>query len=141
MFWKPVLLWKMYLRIRHININKNMYRSKKRCTESENNVQRQSSRGLLKKGVLTNLVKFTGKHLYQNLFLIKSLAQVFSYEFCKIPKITFSRNTSSGCFWTLTWRQQHTYTPWSHSWKIKTTVVRVRLSQTQFEQEKSPRIK
>ena len=71
MFWKPILLWKMYLRIRHININKNMYRSKKRCTESENNVQRQSSRGLLKKGVLTNLVKFTGKHLYHSLFFNK----------------------------------------------------------------------
>ena len=68
-----------------------MYRSKKRCTESENNVQRQSSRGLLKKGVLTNLVKFTGKHLYQNLFLIKSLAQVFSYEFCTFFKNTFLR--------------------------------------------------
>ena len=48
-----------------------------------------------KKGVLRNFTKFTGKHLY--LFLIKlpatllkkTLAQVFSCEFCGIFKNTF----------------------------------------------------
>ena len=55
----------------------------------------------VKKGVLRNFAKFTGKHLCQRLFfdkvaglrpatlLKKSLAQVFSYEFCEISKNTF----------------------------------------------------
>ena len=53
-----------------------------------------------KKGVLRNLIKFTGKHLCQSLFFIKeTLAQVFSCEFCQISKITiFTQNTSGGCF-------------------------------------------
>ena len=58
-----------------------------------------------KKGVLRNFAKFTGKHLCQSLFLIKlqasglqqacnfikkkTLAQVFSCEFCEISKNTF----------------------------------------------------
>ena len=58
-----------------------------------------------KKGVLRNFAKFTGKHLCQSLFLIKSqawaynfikseaLAQVFSFESCKISKNTFSYRT------------------------------------------------
>ena len=55
----------------------------------------------IKEGVLRYLVNFTGKHLRQNLFFNKvagprpatlskeTLAQVFSYEFCKISKNTF----------------------------------------------------
>ena len=55
----------------------------------------------MKKGVLRNLTKFTGKQLYQCLFFNKvaglrpatllkeSLAQVFSCEFCEISKDTF----------------------------------------------------
>ena len=58
-----------------------------------------------KKGVLRNFAKFTGKHLCQNLFfnkvaglacnLIKKeiLAQLFSFEFCKISKNTYSYRT------------------------------------------------
>ena len=54
-----------------------------------------------KKGVLTNFTKFTGKHLCQSLFFNKvsdlrpaalfkkSMAQVFSCEFCEISKNTF----------------------------------------------------
>ena len=52
----------------------------------------------VKKGVLKNFAKFTGKHLCQSLFLIKlyacnfikkeSLAQIFSYEFCEMSKNT-----------------------------------------------------
>ena len=58
-----------------------------------------------KKGVLRNFAKFTGKHLCQSLFfnnvaglrpatLLKNetVAQVFSFEFCKISK-TFSYRT------------------------------------------------
>ena len=52
----------------------------------------------MKKGVLENLAKFTGKHLCQSLFFNKvavqacksikkeTLAQVFSCEFCQIFK-------------------------------------------------------
>ena len=48
----------------------------------------------LKKGVLRNFAKFTGKHLCLSLacnFIKKeALAQVLSCEFCKISKNTFS---------------------------------------------------
>ena len=64
--------------------------------------------GVLKKGVLKNVAKFTEKHLRQSLFnkftglrpstLLKkdlqTLAQVFSCEFCKIFKNTSLQNTS-----------------------------------------------
>ena len=52
-------------------------------------------------GVLRNFSKVTGKHLCQSLFfnkvaglrpatlLKKTLAQVFSYEFCEVSKNTF----------------------------------------------------
>ena len=55
----------------------------------------------VKKGVLINFVKFTGKHLCQRLFFKKvaglglnfikkeTLAQVFSCEFCEISMNTF----------------------------------------------------
>ena len=60
-----------------------------------------------KKDVLRNFAKFTGKHLCQRLFLNKvaglrpmacnfikkSLAQVFSCEFCEISKNTFFHRT------------------------------------------------
>ena len=54
----------------------------------------------VKKCVLRNFAKFTGKHLYQSVFLNKvagvspatllkkTLAQVFSCEFCEISKNT-----------------------------------------------------
>ena len=57
----------------------------------------------VKKGVLRNFTKFTGKHLRQSLFFNKiaglrpatllkkeTLAQVFSCEFCEISKNAFS---------------------------------------------------
>ena len=53
-----------------------------------------------KKGVLRNFAKFTGKLLCQSLFfnkvagvsfLIKTLAEVFSFEFCEISKSTYSQ--------------------------------------------------
>ena len=48
----------------------------------------------VKKGVLRNFAKFTGKHLCQSLFFYKvaclRLAQVFSCEFCEISKNTIS---------------------------------------------------
>ena len=59
----------------------------------------------MKKGVLKNFARFTGKHLCQSLFLNKifedynfvkkeTLAQVFSCKFYEIFKITFLNNTS-----------------------------------------------
>ena len=44
----------------------------------------------MKKGVLGNLVKFTGRHA--TLFKKASLAQVFSSEFCKISKSIFTEH-------------------------------------------------
>ena len=50
----------------------------------------------VRKGVLRNFAKFTGKHLCQSLFFNKVavikkevLAQVFSCDFCEISKNTF----------------------------------------------------
>ena len=77
-----------------------------------------------KKCVLRNFAKFTGKHLSQSLFFNKvadqiflienecktpywtgTLAQVFSCEFCKISKNTFStehlRTTASSFLWRI----------------------------------------
>ena len=64
----------------------------------------------IKKGILKNFAKFTGKHLCQSLFFNKvveqnfnlfkkeTLAQVFSCEFCKFLRTPFLQNTSGGCF-------------------------------------------
>ena len=74
------------------------------------NVNKQPPEAFHKKGVLKNLAKFTGKKLYQSLFLIKlqgnfikkeTLAQVFSCEFYEIFKNTFFtehlQTTASKC--------------------------------------------
>ena len=60
----------------------------------------------VKKGVLRNFEKFTGKHLRQSFFYNKeTLAEVFSCEFCEISKNTFStehlRMAASGRHWDL----------------------------------------
>ena len=49
----------------------------------------------VRKGVLRNVAKFTGKRLCQSLFLIKllALARVFSCEFCETSKNTFFYRT------------------------------------------------
>ena len=69
----------------------------------------------VKKGVLRNFAKFTGKHLYQSLFFNKvsggacnflkkeTLTQVFSCEFCEISMNIFLTEhlwaTASEAFW------------------------------------------
>ena len=62
------------------------------------NIRSSHQRCFVKKGVLRNFVKFTGKHLSQSLFFNKvinkvikkeTLAQVFSCEFCEISRNTF----------------------------------------------------
>ena len=42
-----------------------------------------------KKSVLKNFAKFTGKHLYQSLFLIKLQASAFSANFAKFLRTAF----------------------------------------------------
>ena len=52
--------------------------------------QKQPSECSVKKGVLRNFAKFTGKHLCQSFFFWKeSVAQVFSCEFNRISKNAF----------------------------------------------------
>ena len=56
----------------------------------------------IRKSVLKNFSKFTGKQLYQRFFFIKkeSLAQVFSCQLCKIFKNTFfTEHFLDDCFW------------------------------------------
>ena len=78
----------------------------RKCYESLNDLLSRSSRPdvFIKKGVLRNVTKFTGKHPCQDLFLIKLpetcnfikkeiLAQVFYCEFCEISKSTFLHRT------------------------------------------------
>ena len=66
------------------------------CKSLRSNRRRWSVR----KGVLRNFAKFTGKQLRQSLFLIVTdLAQVFSFEFCEISKSTFSQNNSGQLLW------------------------------------------
>ena len=79
----------------------------------------------IKKGVLRNFAKFTGKHLCQSLFFNKVaekevLAQVFSCEFCKISKNTFFTEH----FWATTSRCAYFFQPfflvyiYSDHWSI-----------------------
>ena len=87
-----------------------------------------------KKGVVRNFAKFTGKHLCQSLFfnkvagwpatvLKKKLTQVFSCEFCKLSKNTFSYGTSPVAASYLTWRkpfsnQKIIYDTNDHLWRV-----------------------
>ena len=70
-------------------------------TKLKNNLRSSQRRCSVKKDVLRNFAKFTGKHLCQSLFLNKvagtacnfikkeTLTQVFSFEFSEISKNTF----------------------------------------------------
>ena len=65
----------------------------------------------VRKGVVRNFAKFTGKHPCQSLFFnevaglarnfIKkeTLEQMFSCEFCKFVRTVFLQNTFGGCLW------------------------------------------
>ena len=78
------------------------------------NLRSSHRRCSVKKVVLRNFAKFTGKHLCQSRFLNKvpvlrpatllkkTMAQVFSCEFCEIFKNTFLyRTPPDDCFWNL----------------------------------------
>ena len=76
-----------------------MYKSRKTLPHDTEKQSRISHRRCsVRKGVIRNFAKFTGKHLCQSLFFNKVaghvikkeiLAQAFSCEFCKISKNTF----------------------------------------------------
>ena len=63
---------------------------------SDNETQKQPPKVFCKKGVFENFAKFKGKQLNRSLFSLfnkvaglRPLTQVFSCEFCEIPKNTF----------------------------------------------------
>ena len=70
-----------------------------------NKIRSSRPKVFCKKGVLKNFAKFTGKHLCQSFFfnkvaalrpailLKKTLAQMFSCEFCEVYKSTFFHRT------------------------------------------------
>ena len=65
-------------------------------------VQKQPRRCPIKKGVLKNLSKFTGKHLACNFIKKATPTQVFSCEFWEVFKNTFFTKhlrETAGCFW------------------------------------------
>ena len=57
---------------------------------SIDNYRSSHRRCSVKNGVLKNFAKFAGKYLCHGLFFNKTLAQIFSCEFCEISKNTFS---------------------------------------------------
>ena len=65
------------------------------------NARSSHRRCSVRKEVLKNFAKFTGKHLWQNLFFKKeALAQAFCCEFCEISKnAIFYRTPPDDCFW------------------------------------------
>ena len=80
----------------------------------------------IEKGVLINFLIFTGKQLYQSLFLScnfikeQSLTQGLSYEFCKI----FQNNFFTEHFWmTIIWLLLDDYyrTTIIYSWQLSST--------------------
>ena len=105
-----------------------------------------------KKGVLKYFAKFTWKRLCQSLFfnkvlfLIKTLAQVFSGEFCEISKNIFSYRTppiaASGIPWfylsgtSLYYSRSKSEILWRavKSWSIKKLFLKI----SQYSQEKRP---
>ena len=83
----------------HTNIH---YRPIEVAVKLESHLTYRSSprRYFLRKGVLSNFAKFTGKHLRPAALLKKKLLhQVFSCEFCEIVKNIFFQKTPLGnCF-------------------------------------------
>ena len=71
-------------------------------SKTTNTTRSSHQRCSLKKGVLRNFTKFTGKHLCQSLFFNKVAGpQVFSCEFCETSQNTFFTEHRWGdCFCT-----------------------------------------
>ena len=105
-FWKNVLTIIFEIKKKENNSHTSSFDTFIRCQYKKPLFRSSRPEALCKKGVLRNFAKFTEKYLCQALglqFIKKeTLVQVFSYEFFKISKNTFShRTTSSGCFWLL----------------------------------------
>ena len=70
--------------------------------------QKQPPEVFVRKGVLRNFPKFTGKYLCQSLFFKKeTVVQVFSCEFCAISKNVFLQNTSWRLLLQCTWHDNN----------------------------------
>ena len=104
-----------------------LVKQKEETVLTENRSSHQ--RPLMKKGVLKNFTKFTGKHLCQNTFYLKeTLAEVFSCSFCELtknnqkqsPEVFFEKRCS------LKFHKIHRKTPVPESACFKTDVVFIR---------------
>ena len=80
----------MFKTVRKIEFRKNSTAKRENCFK-RGNIEAVVQRCSVKKGVLGNFTKFTGKHLCQSLFFNK--VQVFSCEFCEISKNAFFHRT------------------------------------------------
>ena len=72
----------------------------------------------VRKGVLRNFAKFTGK---RNLLKKRDSAQMFSREFCEISKNIFTEH-----LWWLLLDKCSWYTFWSLSWNLKIVKIDLR---------------
>ena len=97
-----VSMFRLLIVLNFLLIDFNMYLH---LIEKDSSVRSSRPEELYKKGVLRNFAKFTGKQLCRSFFLNKvadlrpatllkkTLAQVFSCEFCEIYKNTFFHKT------------------------------------------------
>ena len=93
--WTAIIPWSycslklQILRFRYCDVELEVL--KLWSVDSHWNARRSHRRCSIRKRVLRNCAKFTGKHLYQSLFFKKeTLARVFSCEFREISKNSFS---------------------------------------------------
>ena len=100
--WKILQLWKC--REKNCFVNKGtifFFQNSKLCNGMAPSVNKSShSRCSIRKGVLRNSAKFTGKHLYHSDFLIKKglWHSCFLVNFAKVLRTPFSQNPSGDCF-------------------------------------------
>ena len=83
-----VSMFRLLIALNFLLIHFNIYLH---LIEKDSSVRSSRPEELYKKGVLRNFAKFTGKQLSRSLW--KTLAQVFSCEFCEIYKNTFFHKT------------------------------------------------
>ena len=103
--------------IHTFSLTDNFQNSRKKVKKKGKNFTFRSSlkEVFSKKGVLKNVAKFTGKHLFQSLFSnnVASLRpatllkmrfwhRCFLVTFARFVRTVFLKNTSGGCFCTLT---------------------------------------
>ena len=113
------------------------------CSDTFDHSRSRSShqRCSIKKSVLKNFTKFTGKHLCQSLFfnkvaglspstlLKKRLAQVFSCEFCEFSKNTFFTEHLWWLLLSLCYSHDHSHASFSENiylFKVNSRNTRIR---------------